>query len=115
MKTIWPVTFFTMVVLLFTISVQAATLEGLLNKSLKGVKHWLSCHCFNGIVILTEKNILQPVCLSDHIDVECKQLKFTGEFRENTNNPEPDSPCMKEMRNIFFAESVECTESDGIH
>ena len=112
MKTIWSILLSVIVVLLFSISIQAATLEGSLNRSLKGVKHWLSCHCYNGILILTDKNILQPICLDENIEITCKNMRLTGAFRENTSNPELASPCIEEMRTIFFAESIECSQNE---
>ena len=111
MKTIRSDLFLVIGVLIFSISVQAATLEGSLNRSLKGVKHWLSCHCYNGIIILTDKNMLQPVCLEEDTEISCKNMRLKGVFRENTSKPEQTSPCMAEMRAIFFAESVECSQN----
>jgi hypothetical protein len=112
MKTIWSILFSVLVALLFSITIQAATLEGSLNRSLKGVKHWLSCHCYNGLIILTDKNILQPVCLEDNIETTCKSMRLTGSSRENISIPFPANPCIEEVRTIFFAESVECTQNE---
>ena len=114
MKRIWPIYLSFSFLLLFSISIQALTLEGQLNRSVKGVMHWLSCHCYNGLFILTDKNMLQPVCLPDNFETTCKNMKLKGEFREHTNNPGPTSPCMKQTRTIFFAESLECSQSENI-
>lgn len=98
--------------LLFSITIQAETFEGSLNRSLKDVKHWLSCHCYNGALFLTDKNILQPVCLEENIEITCNNMRLTGAFRENTSNPELTSPCIEEIRTIFFAESIECLQNE---
>ena len=112
MKINWSILFSVMVVLLFSISIQAATLEGSLDRGIKGVKHWLSCHCYNGLFIHTDEDRLQPVCLEDNIEITCKNMRLTGAFRENTSDPEPASPCIEETISIFFAESIECSQNE---
>lgn len=95
---------------LFSALAHAGTLEGTVQRRLSGVKHWLSCHCFNGLLLRTKSDTVWPVCLPVDTRLLCNKVKFTGAFREHTSDPETTSPCSRATKKIFFADSVECSE-----
>ena len=95
---------------LFSALAYAGTLEGTVQRRLSGVKHWLSCHCSNGLLLRTKSDSVWPVCLPDDMHLLCDKVKFTGAFHEHTSDPETTSACSRATKKIFFADSVECSE-----
>ena len=115
MRSFWRVAFPTIVMFVVSVSTYSETLEGTIDLQVSGVKHWLSCHCSNGLLLRTEIGTLEPVCLPENKRLSCKKVKFTGAHQEHTNDPEPTSPCPKRKERIYFADSMECMPMPGVH
>ena len=112
MDTLRRVLYSTSIIFLLSVSVRAEILEGVVDRQLSGVKHWLSCHCSNGLLLQTDSKKRQPVCLAESMNVSCEKVKFTGRFREHTSDPDPTNPCPKRTTRIFFVDSVECSDAE---
>jgi hypothetical protein len=102
----------TTIIFLLSASARAETLEGVVDRRLSGVKHWLSCHCSNGLLLRTDSQEIKPVCLPESMNSSCDEVKLTGQFREHTSDPEATSPCLKRATRIFFVDSVECSDAE---
>ena len=111
MNALRRVLYSTFITLLLSMPARAEFLEGMVDRQLSGVKHWLSCHCPNGLLLQTDSQNIQPVCLPESMSVSCEKVKFTGRFREHTSDPESTSPCPKQTRSIFFVDSIVCLDA----
>ena len=99
--------------LLLCATTSADTLEGTVERRVAGVKHWLSCHCVNGLLVRTGPGTIEPVCLPKNKGLSCESVKFTGAYREHTNDPAPTNPCPIRTQRIFFVDSAQCLKVDS--
>lgn len=86
------------------------TIEGSF-ESLKGVMKDLSCYCFNCGYITTSSGEEIPVCFeNDEIKVNCSNIIAKGFYKEESIEPDNNSPCSAGKMRIFYIDTFECKE-----
>jgi hypothetical protein len=80
--------------------------------SKQGVMTALSCHCYEGGEVTTDKGEVINICLKGVKDAEtaknCIKIRVKGYYINETNNPEPTNPCPKGSMRYFKVISYKC-------
>lgn len=68
----------------------------------------LSCYCFNGGYLTTDKGEDIALCFEEDKNIPCNRLTVTGYYTTVVNKPEPTSPCRAGEMRYFKVVTVKC-------